>query len=93
MTLKPLNKNVIILPEEQKRETESGILLNEPIKTNAKKGKVLAVSDEVFSVSTGATVVYKPYSVDTIEIEMELEGEMKKVNVAVLDERDVLAVL
>ena len=86
MSFKPLGNRVLVQIPEEKSTTNSGIFLPE---TSSKEvptqAVVVAISDEVKSISLNDTVVYAKYT----GTELSIDG----IEYLVLEDKDILGVI
>lgn len=71
MNVKPLGKNILVLPQKIEKKTNTGIFLPETAtQERPQQGKVMAVgeSDKIL-VKTGQTVIYTRYGGTEIKID------------------------
>ena len=81
--IKPLADRVVVVREEAKTKTASGIYLPETAKEKAALCEVKAVGPDVKSVKVGDRIVYGGYNVT----ELKIDG----VEYLIIREEDVLA--
>ncbi len=86
MKIRPLNDQVLVLPDPQQTETASGIVLVTKTPEKSLMGTVMAVSDKVEIVKVGDRVLYGKYA----GTDVELPG---KKNHLVVDQKDLLGVI
>jgi chaperonin GroES len=67
MKIKPTRDLVLIEAVDHKKQTDSGILLQEDWKTLPMEGKILAVGPEVETLKEGDTVVFNRYASIVLE--------------------------
>ena len=82
--IRPLNKRVVIKPQEAEETTASGLYIPDSAKEKPQSGSVVAVSNET-SLKVGETVIYGKYS----GTEVEIEGD----NYLIIKEEDIFAIL
>lgn len=83
VNIKPLSDRIVMIQEEAKTQTASGLYLPEGSKEKPKVAKVEAVGPDVKGVKAGDRVLYKEYS--TTEVKLD------SVNYLLIKEEDVLA--
>jgi chaperonin GroES len=69
MEFKPLGFRVLVERIEETNTTVSGIIIPDSAKEKPSQGKVIAVSDDVRSISEGDTVVFGKYSGSELSLE------------------------
>ncbi len=83
--LKPLNKNIILQKEEIENTTASGIILTSEKEHANNIATVIAVSNDVDSLSEGMKVVYKEYAGTTLTMQDE--------EYVIVEEKEILAIV
>lgn len=83
--LKPLADRVVAVAEEVKNQTASGLYLPDNAKEKSKVAKVVAVGNDVKTVTKSDRIIYKEYSTT----EVKIEG----TEYIILKEEDILATL
>lgn len=84
MTYKPIGTRVIIRPDGQRTETESGLLVYQEDKDVTQWGYVVAVGSDVRAVSVGDRIMYEKYAGDLLPWE--------DTEYLIMDVADILAV-
>jgi chaperonin GroES len=85
MAFQPLGKRVLIERVEESKTTASGIIIPDNAKEKPLNGKVIAVSEEVKSISVNDTVVFGKYAGS----ELSLDGK----EYLVMEDKDILGIL
>jgi chaperonin GroES len=85
MNFQPLGKRVLVQRVEEANTTSSGIIIPDNAQEKPSKGKVVAVSSEVSSLSCGEIVVFGKFSGN----EITLDGE----KFLVLETDDVFGII
>lgn len=83
--MQPLRNVVLIEPDEQIKQTKSGIILERKDSTPPVMGKVWKVGPSCSEVKEGDRVLFKEYGLDKLEI----GGESYLVG----DEEDIVAII
>ena len=92
MEITPVNKNLVIEPEQQKKTTDSGIEIPDSVKERPQKAKVLAVDtdtpeeDRSIKLTPGDMILYSKFAGTEVELE-------ENRTVLVIRDDDVLAIL
>ena len=84
MTYKPIGTRVIIRPDGQRTQTESGLLVYQEDKDVTQWGYVVAVGSDVRAVSVGDRIMYEKYAGDLLPWE--------DTEYLIMDVADILAV-
>ncbi len=85
--IKPLGKNILVLPQKAEKKTDTGIFLPDTAtEERPQQGKVIAIgeSDKIL-VKAGQTVIYTRYG----GTEVKIDGE----DYLIVKNEDVLAVI
>ena len=62
MKLTPMNENVLVLPEQEKAQTDSGIIIPDNAKKQLHMGEVIEVSGDEKTLKPGDTIRYGQFS-------------------------------
>lgn len=87
VNIKPLGKNILVLPQKMEKKTDTGIFLPDTAtEERPQQGKVVAVgeSDKIL-VKTGQTVIYTRYG----GTEVKIDGK----DYLIVKNEDVLAIV
>lgn len=85
MAFQPLGKRVLIERVEESKTTASGIIIPDNAKEKPLNGKVIAVSEEIKSISINDTVVFGKYAGS----ELSLDGK----EYLVMEDKDILGII
>ena len=85
MAFQPLGKRVLIERVEESKTTASGIIIPDNTKEKPLNGKVIAVSEEIKSISINDTVVFGKYAGS----ELSLDGK----EYLVMEDKDILGII
>lgn len=80
-----MHKHVLILPDPEKTETESGILVQQEQQKATFLGKIMNVGSAVQELTEGDHVLYSGWAYE----QLSFEGDVYHI----VDERDVLALV
>lgn len=70
--LLPLGANVLVKPAPKQNQTKSGIFIADPGQGEAPQmGVVECIGEEVKTVNIGDNVLFKKYSPDEVEVDLE----------------------
>lgn len=86
-SIKPLGKNILVLPQKPEKKTDAGIFLPDTAsEERPQQGKVIAVGEsDKIQVKSGQTVIYTRYG----GTEVKIDG----VEYLIVKNDDVLAVI
>lgn len=66
--IKPINTKILIEPDKEETQTESGILLADTVeKSKPMTGKVLSVGEDVQDIRKGDHIIFRIYAPDEVE--------------------------
>lgn len=87
VNVKPLGKNILVLPQKAEKKTDTGIFLPDTAaEERPQQGKVIAVGEsDKITVKTGQTVIYTRYG----GTEVKIDGK----EYLIVKNEDVLAVI
>jgi len=89
VSIKPLGKRVLILPQAAEEVTKTGIYIPDSAKEKPQRGEVIAVGpgtkEEVMEVKVGDVVLYGKYS----GTKLDYNG----TEYLIMDQTDILAVI
>jgi chaperonin GroES len=85
---RPLGIHILVKPSEEKDTTESGIILPDTVtKEEPQEGEIVALGTEEITsdLKIGATIIFKKFAPDEIEIDDEL--------FFIMTEEDILGII
>lgn len=85
MIMKLLHDYVAIKPDKPEEKTESGLYLQEEVKTYPPFGTIEAVSSSITNLKKGDRVLYKVYA--SVDINKDLAVVPYECVIAILDEK------